>query len=178
MDTTYIVAFQDGSKRLHSDNELDLSIYMKGGPVTIYSKEDFIAQFGQAEYDNEFGTGEEKKPSSSLMDRMASAGEPEPVKKEEEQPDSYQDNVIKAIKQLREAGDEVFTQALNLAMKGELNDFDEAFDEGDVLRFNQEDLENLNDPNVLKLMGLLNNIGETMESLRNMNGLGENDWDF
>lgn len=175
MDPTYIVVFQDGSKKRYVSNEIDLSAYTKYGPVSIYTKDDFIKQYGQAEYDREFGPEDREKPAGTLLDKMESAGEPT-VKKQDsgqEDEDAYRQNITDTLQHLQEAGDQVFSHALNLAMKGELKDFDDAFEEGTVMKFNQADLENLSDANVLKLMGLLNAISATMDSLQNINGINE-----
>ena len=128
------------------------------------------------EYKNEFG---QLPPNSNLLDKMNNAGEGSIQEKSNDEPqnhhDPYKQCIIETINKLNDSGTEVFSQALNLAMSGENKDLNDKFEAGDVVKFNMEDLESVNDANVQKLVGLLNSIEETMNSLADLNGLSEED---
>ncbi len=165
----YVIVFNDGSiKQMKASYEEVLAhAREQGGRFTIYTQDEYEAQFGSL------------LSASSLLDKMASAGDPHikqgnPETSEDEEA-SYQQSIIDTIQQLQEAGDQVFTQALNIAMNGERKDLNDRFEVGDEVRFYLEDLEAVNDPNVQHLVALLGRIQETMDSLRNINGLNEND---
>jgi hypothetical protein len=88
--------FPDGSKSPYNNDELDLAKYITKGPVTIYSKADFIAEYGQAAYDKTVNDEGTENPSTNMMDKMASAGEGKRVAREAE-PDPYRQQVTEGL---------------------------------------------------------------------------------
>ncbi len=81
-------------------------------------------------------------------------------------------NTIKAtIKDLVSIRHDLFTQAINLAMVGELSEVDDVFEVGDVYQFKMEHLENSSDANLALLVELIRKIEKTAESIANLNAL-------
>jgi hypothetical protein len=165
----YVIVFNDGSiKQMKGTYEEVLAhAREQAGRFTIYTQDEYEAQFGPL------------LSKSHLLDKMESAGEPI-IKKgdhetSEDDEDPYKQTLIDTIQKLRDSGGEIFGQAINLAMKGERKDLNDRFEVGDEVRFYMEDLEATNDVNVQKLVTLLDRIEETLNSLRNINGLSNED---
>jgi hypothetical protein len=162
---------------IFSDQSLE-TMYCTSKEVLDYaeSKDNKFAVYTKAHYEAEFGP---IQPQSSLLDKMQSAGAGKVKDKSEEEPenphDPYKQCLIETIQKLKEGGDDVFTQAVNLTMKGERKDLNDRFETGDEVRFYMEDLESVSDPNVQKLVALLDTMEETMNSLANINGLKNED---
>ena len=166
---TFVIIFSDQSLETMYGTSKEVLDYAesKDNKFAVYTKADYEAEFGPI------------KPQSNLLDKMQSAGEGKVKAKSHEEPenepDPYKQCIIDTIQKLQESGDGVFTQAINLAMKGERKDLNDRFETGDEVRFYMEDLESVTDPNVQKLVALLDSIEETMHSLTNINGLNNED---
>lgn len=91
--------------------------------------------------------------------------------------DIYRTHLITAYQNILDFKSELFTDALNIAMAGDMKEVNEAFEEGDVFTFSMEHLENSNDANLQKLVELLKNIDNTLASLSNLNNIQESELD-
>ncbi len=169
---TFVIIFSDQSIETMYGTSQEVHDYAE-------SNDNKFAVYTKAAYEAEFGP---IQPQSNLLDKMQSAGEGKIKEKSdaepENTPDPYKQCIIDTINKLKEGGDDVFTQAINLAMKGERKDLNDRFETGDEVRFYMEDLESVSDPNVQKLVALLDRIEETMQSLANINALNNEDLDL
>lgn len=84
---------------------------------------------------------------------------------------SYRDFLIEACNTLTNCEAELFTNALNLLMSGELKSVDEAFEIGDSYKFEFNHLDTSKDTNVKKLVDLIKLLNEAKESLKNLNSI-------
>lgn len=165
---TFFIVFETHTEEMYGTSK-EVADYAE-------SKSNKFAFYNAEEYKKEFG---QLPPNSNLLDKMKSGGEGSIKEKSIDEPenhhDPYKQCIIETINKLNDSGQEVFSQALNLAMSGENKALNDKFEAGDEVRFNMEDLESVNDANVQKLVGLLNSMEETMNSLANLNGLSEED---
>jgi hypothetical protein len=83
--------------------------------------------------------------------------------------------IIEVIENLVEARDIIFTQIVNLAMAGEMNHIESAFDIGEGYNFSLAHFEDVEDINVQKLVSLCKQSEKTIFSLMNLNGINENE---
>ena len=81
----------------------------------------------------------------------------------------YRDTLIEAVDYLIEVRENVFTNALNLAMVSEFKEINDVFEEGDEFNFNLKHLDKSSDFNVQKIVDLIENIETTVFSLININ---------
>lgn len=95
--------------------------------------------------------------------------------KRQEEMENHRLEIIKIIENIVEARDIIFTQIVNLAMSGEMNDFENAFDIGETYSFTLSHFEDIEDINVQKLISLCKNAEKTIFSLMNLNGINENE---
>lgn len=166
----FIIVYRNGEiERFHGTSNEVFNYAM--------SKSEKFAFYTRDEYESEFGPLEESDTRTHLQKKMESAGEPRVVSKDEAEPekpqDPYRQTIIDSFQHLQEFGDQVFSQALNLAMQNEWQDINEQFDDHETLNFGLEDLAQLHDPNVQKLVTLIYRIDETMASLENINDLSD-----
>ena len=134
------------------------------------------------EYDDDFDDDDFEREGSfesTLQDRMNSGGAIELEDEHETSPDGDQDiyrkRLITAYKNLLAFKTDIFTDALNIAMAGDMKEVNEAFEEGDVFTFSIEHLENSNDANLQKLVTILKQMDDTLASLANMNAIQESE---
>lgn len=165
----YVIVFSDGTHEWMYGTSNEVLDYAE-------SKSNKFSMYNEEEYEKTYGP---LKSNSNLLDRMQSGGEGKIKEKSNDEPengnDSYKQWIIDTIQKLQDSGDEIFGQAINLAMKGERQDLNERFETDDEVRFYMEDLESVNDINVQKLVALLESMEETIRSLENINGLNEDD---
>lgn len=166
---TYVILFPNGAIELIQGTAKEAMDYAFGisEKFTLYEKGEYEAEFGPLTGDDA-KTHLQKKMESSEPSELNVQNKPE----QENTPDPYRQTIIDTFQLLREMGDQVFSQAVNLAMENEWKELNEKFDEEDTVKFNIEDLEQLNDPNVQKLVELINSIDATMSTLENINDLG------
>ena len=90
---------------------------------------------------------------------------------------SYRYQLVTAYQNILNFKNELFTDALNIGMAGDMKEINEAFEEGDVFTFSIEHLENSNDVNLQKLVTLLKQMDDTLASLANLNAIQESELD-
>jgi hypothetical protein len=81
---------------------------------------------------------------------------------------SYQFHIHKTVEALDEIEIMLFTSMLNLASEGELKEISDTFEINDEVLFKLEDLENLEDPNVVSLMSIFNEVLLAKEKFKNL----------
>jgi hypothetical protein len=81
---------------------------------------------------------------------------------------SYQFQIEKTIEALDEVETILFTRMLNLASEGELKEITENFEIGEEVFFKLEDLQNLEDPNIVSLMSIFNDVLSLRYKLENL----------
>ena len=86
---------------------------------------------------------------------------------------AYRKTLIETCKTLSSINTEILTNAINIAMIGELKDINSTFDEGDIYSFDIEQLKDSKDINVNKLVALYMDIEELTSSLMNINNIKE-----
>ena len=91
--------------------------------------------------------------------------------------DIYRKRLITTYQNLLDFKNELFTDALNLAMAGELKEVDSAFEEGDAFTFTIEHLEDSKDVNLQKLVELIKQLDIVMGTLANVNAIQEDELD-
>lgn len=57
----------------------------------------------------------------------------------------YRDSLYKTTQVLGDLSEQLFTNIINLAMSGEMKDFDNEFEVGEVVNYNDADFRNLDD---------------------------------
>lgn len=85
--------------------------------------------------------------------------------------DNYKDSLKDALQALVKSNEIIFTSLLNLETQGELKEWNATVPLGEVHQFGFEIFKNSNDLNVQLLVNVLENIGETYQSILNINGL-------
>lgn len=129
---------------------------------------------------------EELSSRSHLQDKMNSSGAGGIVVEDDSEnilshsepdvaEDIYRKRLIEAYQNLLDFKNELFTNALNLAMAGELKEIDSAFEEGDTFTFTIEHLEDSKDINLQKLVEFLKQLDGLMGALSNINAIQEDE---
>lgn len=135
---------------------------------TVYARDLYEAEFGPLD-----------GPSSSFQDKMDSTGEPRVVSQQDKKPepeqDPYRQGLISAYQSLEQSWHELFTQAVNLAMKGEWKEVDEHMEAGETLTFRLPDLAAVEDSNVYEIVRVLYTLEEAKESIANVNNLTDSE---
>lgn len=90
---------------------------------------------------------------------------------------TYRDYLIKIVAGFDKFLEELDLYIINLAMSGEFSDVDALFEEGDRMRFNIADFENINDQNVQKLIALFDFLYDINASIRNINAISTEETD-
>lgn len=90
----------------------------------------------------------------------------------------YRNYLIETINNLDKAEQETFTGLLNLADNGELSHILDAFDVGDVYKFNIRHFEKSDDQNLQRLVYLYKEIATVKNQLINLNAIKENELNF
>jgi|SRR5690554_110169 len=150
------------------------------------------SQLDDAGYDYEPFDGDELEGSdsdpltSTLQERMNSggAGGYDPVEDSNEarrdsipagDEDLYRKRLITTYQNLLAFKADLFTDALNLAMAGELKPIDTVFEEGDVYTFSIEHLEDAKDVNLQKLVEMIKQLDSLLATLSNLNAIKESE---
>lgn len=88
----------------------------------------------------------------------------------------YRDFLIDALRTLTNCERELFTNALNILMSGELKNVDEVFEIGDSYTFEFNHLDATNDTNVKRLVDVIELLRTTIESIKNLNAITNIEW--
>lgn len=83
--------------------------------------------------------------------------------------------ILEVLENMIEAREIIFTQIVNLAMSGEMNHLEDAFDIDDKYSFKLKHFKSVEDINVKKLVKLCKNVEETIFSIMDLNGISENE---
>ncbi|MGK6352728.1 hypothetical protein [Parapedobacter sp. DT-150] len=83
----------------------------------------------------------------------------------------YRKFILEALVELEETVDGLNLIIFNLAMNGEWKEIDELFAEGDTLFTKFEDLRSVSDTNVKQLLSVVDELGITFESIKNLNAV-------
>lgn len=89
--------------------------------------------------------------------------------------EEYKIHLIEAINSLFEAEQILFTSALNLAWEGELSHLKDAYEVGDIMDFDFNVIKSVKDPNVQKIVALMNPLIEAAQYLKNVNRITDED---
>ncbi len=87
----------------------------------------------------------------------------------------YRTLLIEAINKLEDFNSIIYNLVLNLGMQGELKEVDDLFENGEIVNFKLEDFKNLTDQNVQHLIELMAFIDEKYHTLKNINGISDDD---
>lgn len=90
---------------------------------------------------------------------------------------SYRDSLYKTTQILGEMGEQLFTNIINLAMSGEMNDFNNEFEIGEVVHYNDADFRDLSDQNIKLIYEVLDVIARVHGSIVNINDLSDEEDD-
>lgn len=88
---------------------------------------------------------------------------------------AYRNSILNTYKYLISVRNELITHSLNIAMTGEMNDFDKAFEVGDIYSFDIEQFKGTNDINLNKLIDFHDELENLMNSFSNINSIKEQD---
>ena len=83
----------------------------------------------------------------------------------------YKDSIIEAVKKLTATREELFLSIFNIAMAGELKEWNESAEIGEVYEFSNEIFEGCSDINVQLLTKLMRSVEITTSSICNLNGI-------
>lgn len=89
----------------------------------------------------------------------------------------YRNIVIESIVDLTDQQNIVFTQILNLSMFGEMKEYNQLFEVGEIVDFEIGHFEDSTDVNVQNLIRLFHTLGETIQSLANLNSISQEEID-
>lgn len=87
--------------------------------------------------------------------------------------ENYKLAIREACTKIVDTRHELFSSLIGVAMSGEYQDLDEAFEEGDIFNFELAHFSESKDVNVQKLYELIQKLEETYISLLNLNGMSE-----
>lgn len=84
---------------------------------------------------------------------------------------NYRNSLKEALKSLEKANGIIFDSLVNVETQGDLKDWNSTVPQGEVHQFDFEIFKNSDDLNVQLLVKLLENIGETYQSILNINSI-------
>lgn len=84
---------------------------------------------------------------------------------------SYRQRVEEALIDLRSVQEDIFTSLVNIAMEGELKEWNETIEIGEKFKFNLDLFKHSDDPNIQILIKLIFHIDATYESIKNLNNI-------
>lgn len=73
--------------------------------------------------------------------------------------------------------EELLTRIINVGMTGELEEINQVFEKDDTFEFNKEMFRESNDQNLNLLLGLHDNIEDTMNCFANLNNITQEELD-
>lgn len=87
------------------------------------------------------------------------------------QSESYRENLKGALENLISVNQSIYTTIINIAMQGELKEFNKSVPIGEDHQFEFAIFENSDDANIQLLIKLINTVDETYESIKNLNNI-------
>ncbi|WDF67437.1 hypothetical protein PQ465_14115 [Sphingobacterium oryzagri] len=88
----------------------------------------------------------------------------------------YRPQIVKSLRTLLVSREHLFTDVLNIATAGEMRHIMDAFEEGDVYDFQLSHVEDLKDPNVKKLVHLIQEIDHVLEEIKTSNHIEDKEF--
>lgn len=88
---------------------------------------------------------------------------------------AYRNGILHTYKYLITVRNELITHSLNIAMTGEMNNINKAFEVGDIYNFDVEQFKGTNDMNLNKLIDFYEELENLMNSFSNINAITEED---
>lgn len=92
-----------------------------------------------------------------------------------EEENLYRNRLISVYENLIDYRNELFSDALNMAMAGDMKEIDHRFGTVDSFTFSIEHIDDSKDINVRKTLALLEQLEDTMDSLANINVIKESE---
>jgi hypothetical protein len=87
------------------------------------------------------------------------------------QTDNYRENLKEALRNLIKVNESIYGSIIDISMQGELKEFNDAVPIGETHQFDFAIFKNSNDTNIQLLIGLMDKVEETFESIVNINGI-------
>ncbi len=87
------------------------------------------------------------------------------------QTDNYRENLKEALRNLIKINESIYGSIIDVSMQGELKDFNDAVPIGETHQFDFAIFKNSNDTNIQLLVGLMEKVEETFESIVNINSI-------
>lgn len=84
---------------------------------------------------------------------------------------TYRENLLEGYHYLGAIRNVVFENAINIAMSGELKDFNDTVEVGESYNIELDHLKGTNDINLNKFIELFETVDEMMKSIINLNGI-------
>lgn len=84
---------------------------------------------------------------------------------------TYKESITSAIDVVKTSGTNIFTAILEIAMAGELSEWEKDVAVGEEFLFTLELFKSLNDQNIDQLVALLDDMDAVLQSLHNINGI-------
>ncbi|WP_028296276.1 hypothetical protein [Olivibacter sitiensis] len=90
---------------------------------------------------------------------------------------TYREHLIRAVVEFDKFMRELDLHIINLAMSGEFSEVNALFEEGDVMRLDIADFEDIADQNVQKLIKVFRLLHDVNSSIRNINAISSDEID-
>ncbi|MEP0710300.1 hypothetical protein [Algoriphagus sp.] len=90
---------------------------------------------------------------------------------------NHRQSILQAIRTLSACDTQVFSAAISMMMSNEWKEIDDVFDIGEEYSFTLTQLETAEDLNVRLLTRTIKEIRQTIDSLRNLNGILDEELD-
>lgn len=91
--------------------------------------------------------------------------------------EAYREKLLMTYNRLVEMHEELLTRIINVGMTGELEEINQVFEKDDTFEFNKEMFRESNDQNLNLLLGLHDNLEDTMNSFANLNNITQEELD-
>ena len=89
--------------------------------------------------------------------------------------DSYSENIKAVVQTLTRANQSIYSSMVMLFMQGEMKEWNDAVPDGEIHQFEFALFQNCIDVNVQSLVKLIEYIDENITSIKNVNGIKEDD---
>ncbi|RYE31697.1 MAG: hypothetical protein EOP48_31345 [Sphingobacteriales bacterium] len=91
------------------------------------------------------------------------------------QDENYRTNVKDALRNLIKVNESIYSSIINIAMQGELKEFNDSVPIGETHQFNFDLFRNSDDATIQLLVKLIYEVETTFESIMNINGIKEDE---
>ncbi len=90
--------------------------------------------------------------------------------------DDYKEALAESCMAIATARQEIFSALINVAMSGEYAEIDDIFEVGETVLFDTTYFQHSQDSNLKKLLELVYHLEQTHDTLTNINGLGNSEY--